>query len=161
MSSSHSSSQERRKVGMLVPPPILLAVLALLSLAAHLFWQGHLLGSLVGIACGTAVVAASLALLGWSTRAFKQAGTPVRPTSPAVSVVGVGPYRFSRNPMYVAMVGLLVGFGLLAGSWFFAAAAVVFLLVVHFGVVLPEESYMESLHGETYRQFKQQVRRWL
>lgn len=161
MSSSLSSSQERRKVGMLVPPPILLAVLALLSLAAHLVWQRYIVGSPVGIACGTAVVAASLALLGWSARAFKQAGTPVRPTSQAVSVVGVGPYRFSRNPMYVAMAGLLVGFGLLTGSWLFAAAAVVFLLVVHFGVVLPEESYMESLHGETYRQFKQQVRRWL
>jgi protein-S-isoprenylcysteine O-methyltransferase Ste14 len=63
--------------------------------------------------------------------------------------------------MYVGMVGLLLGFGLLAGSWLFGAAAIVFVLVVHFGVVLPEERYMESLHGEAYRQFMSKVRRWL
>ena len=63
--------------------------------------------------------------------------------------------------MYVAMVGLLSGFGLVSGSWFFAAAALVFAVVVHFGVVLPEERYMESLHGEAFLEFKSQVRRWL
>jgi len=63
--------------------------------------------------------------------------------------------------MYVAMVGLLAGFGLLSGSWFFALGALAFVVVVHFGVVLPEERYLEALHGPAYREFKSQVRRWL
>lgn len=50
---------------------------------------------------------------------------------------------------------------MLGGSLPFAMAALVFVAVVHFGVVLPEERYMESLHGEAYRAFKSQVRRWL
>jgi protein-S-isoprenylcysteine O-methyltransferase Ste14 len=63
--------------------------------------------------------------------------------------------------MYVAMASLLLGLGLLTGSWLFAVAAIVFVAVVNFGVVLPEERYMEALHGESYRQFKSKVRRWL
>jgi protein-S-isoprenylcysteine O-methyltransferase Ste14 len=56
---------------------------------------------------------------------------------------------------------LLLGCAVLGGSLPFAAAAIVFVAVVHVGVVLPEERYMESLHGEAYRAFKARVRRWL
>lgn len=63
--------------------------------------------------------------------------------------------------MYVAMAGLLLGMGLLTGGWLFAVAAIVFVAVVHLGVVLPEERYMEALHGDAYFQFKSKVRRWL
>lgn len=160
MSSSPSQS-ERSKVGMLVPPPVLLLGLAVVGVVAHLAWFGHFVSSVFGAVAGAVVIVGSLALLRWSALTFKRSGTPVRPTSPAVAVVRHGPYRFSRNPMYVAMVGLLSGFGLVSGSWFFAAAALVFAVVVHFGVVLPEERYMESLHGEAFLEFKSQVRRWL
>lgn len=160
MSNSPSQS-ERHKVGMLIPPPMLLLTLAIGSVVAQLAWLGHFTSSFFGVSIGAVVIAGSIALLRWSALTFKRAGTPVRPTSPAVAVVKHGPYRFSRNPMYVAMVGLLAGFGLVSGSWFFAVAALVFAVVVHFGVVLPEERYMQALHGEAFLEFKSQVRRWL
>ena len=56
---------------------------------------------------------------------------------------------------------LTVGIGVLLGSYLFLAAFLLFVAVVHFGVVLPEERYLQSLHGETYSQYKQSVRRWL
>ena len=159
--SGPSASNDRCKVGMLLPPPVLLLGLAFICLAAQLIWFGHLGGSIAGAVVGATLIVASLGLLGWSSTKFKRAGTPVRPTSPAVAVVRQGPYRFSRNPMYLGMVGILAGFGLLSGSWFFAVGVLIFLVVVHFGVVLPEERYLEALHGQTYREFKSQVRRWL
>ncbi|RQP25037.1 methyltransferase family protein [Piscinibacter terrae] len=154
-------SNERKKVGMLIPPPFLLIGLVVASTVAQLAWFGHFASSIIGVAAGVVLLAASLFLLGWSASTFKQAGTPVRPTSPAVTVVREGPYRFSRNPMYVGMAGLLAGFGLVGGSWFFAAATLVFVAVVHFGVILPEERYLEALHGQAYQSFKAEVRRWV
>jgi protein-S-isoprenylcysteine O-methyltransferase Ste14 len=63
--------------------------------------------------------------------------------------------------MYVGMAGILLGVSLLLCSLVLGLALLPFLLIVHFGVVLPEERYLEALHGESYRQYKRSVRRWL
>lgn len=156
-----NASLERRQVGMLLPPPILFLALAILGVAAHVLGYGryHRLAFLAVL--GGILVLASIALLGWSVRTFKRAGTPVRPVSPSTTVVTDGPYRFSRNPMYLGMAGILVGAGMLASNLAFLAAAAVFVLVVHVGVVLPEERYMESRHADAYRALRDKVRRWL
>jgi len=70
-------------------------------------------------------------------------------------------HRFSRNPMYLGMAGLIAGLGVLTGSFLFGLALVVFLAIVHYGVVLPEERYLEALHGAAYVEYKGRVRRWL
>ena len=104
---------------------------------------------------------ASVVLIASCSKRFTAAGTPVRPTSPATSIVTVGAYRFTRNPMYVGMAGLLAGLAVLVGSYVIGVAFVVFLVVVHYGVVLPEERYLQALHGGAYLEYKQRVRRWL
>ncbi len=161
MSSSTNASEERRKVGMLVPPPILLFALIAACIVAQAFWLGGFTYSTPRSVVGALVLVASLALFASCIGLFRKAGTPFRPTSPATTIVGDGPYRISRNPIYLGMAGVLAGLGVLFGSYLFGAALVVFLVVVHFGVVLAEERYLDSLHGETYRQYKRQVRRWL
>ncbi|MGP8121322.1 MAG: methyltransferase family protein [Xanthobacteraceae bacterium] len=161
MSGSTQASEERRRVGMAFPPPILLAALIALCVGAQVMWFGGFAYSPTRTVLGLILVVASLALFLSCGRLFKQAGTPFRPTSPATAIVRTGPYRFSRNPMYLAMAGLLAGLGLLLGSYCFGVAMVVFVVAVNFGVVLPEERYLESLQGETYLQYKRQVRRWL
>ncbi len=159
--SSANASEERRKVGMLIPPPILLLALAAACAGAQAFWLGGFTFSPTRDVVGGLLLLASVALIASCGRLFRQAGTPFRPTAPATTIVSQGPYRFSRNPMYLGMAGLLAGLGVLLGGVSFAAGLVVFLVVIHFGVVLPDERYLESLHGETYRQYKRQVRRWL
>ncbi len=156
-----AASRERKKVGMLVPPPLLLVALAALSAAAEFLWRGAFAVSAPGAVVGAAVMLASVVLLMWCGRQFLAACTPFRPVAPATAVVTSGPYRFSRNPMYLGMAGLLAGAGILLGSSVFAAAVVIFLAVVHFGVVLPEERYLAAVHAEAYRRYRQSVRRWL
>jgi protein-S-isoprenylcysteine O-methyltransferase Ste14 len=159
--SSANPSEERRKVGMLIPPPILLLALIAACAVAQVVWCGGFTFSATRGVVGGLTLVASVALFVSCGQRFMQAGTPFRPTSPTTAIVSEGPYRFSRNPMYLGMAGLLAGLGVLLGSPCFAAGLIVFLVVIHFGVVLREERYLESLHGETYRQYKRQVRRWV
>ncbi|WP_299426261.1 isoprenylcysteine carboxylmethyltransferase family protein [uncultured Shimia sp.] len=109
--------------------------------------------------------AALLGAAGWlamsGTRAFEKAGTNVDPKQPTLKLVRSGPYRFTRNPMYLGMVVLQLGLALTFSlDWAVLGAAVVFMLL-HFGVVLPEEIYLTDLFGAEYQTFLTQTRRWL
>ena len=156
-----TASDERQKVGMLVPPPVLLVAAVVLGVAIHLLLFGSFRFSATRSVIGAIVLAASVFVLGASARRFSAAGTPVRPVAPATAIVNAGPYRFSRNPMYVAMAGVLLGLAAILGSYVLLVAALLFIAIVHFGVVLPEERYLQALHGEAYGQYKRLVRRWL
>jgi protein-S-isoprenylcysteine O-methyltransferase Ste14 len=146
---------------MLLPPPLLLLALIILGSAAQLWLAGGFAIRPAWSALGGALVVLSLAAIGSCLRRFRAAGTPFRPVSPATAVVQSGLYRISRNPMYVGMAGILLGLGLLFSSYVLALAVLPFVIVVHFGVVLPEERYLEQLHGDAYRKYKRSVRRWL
>jgi len=161
MDNTVQASDERKKVGMIVPPPVLLVCLVVVCAAAQSLWLGWAAFSPVRASVGAVLIAISVVLIASCGKLFRSAGTPVRPVSPTTAIVREGPYRFTRNPMYVGMAGILAGLALLAGSYLIAGALFTFLAVVHFGVVLPEEQYLEALHGRAYIEYKEQVRRWL
>ena len=154
-------SSERKKVGMVLPPPIIFGLAVVGAAIAQYFLIGSFAFSEARALIGGVVVVLSVILIGASARFFKKAGTPVRPVSPATTIVQSGPYRFSRNPMYVGMAGILFGLSVCLGSPLFLVALVVALTITHFGVVLPEEHYLEALHGDAYRRYKMLVRRWM
>lgn len=104
-------------------------------------------------------VAGWLAISG--ERAFRKAGTNVDPREPALVLVRQGPYRFSRNPMYLGMVVLQVGLALTFSlDWALIGAPLVWALL-HFGVVLREEAYLSDRFGAAYSDYLSQSRRWL
>lgn len=156
-----SSSTEREKIGMLLPPPVLLFVAIVLGTVVHLQVLGPFTFTPVRSVLGGALAALSLFAIGTCVRRFNTVGTPFRPVSPSTAIVHSGLYRISRNPMYVGMAGILFGLSLLLSSYVLAIALLPFMITVHFGVVLPEERYLEARHGESYRQYKCSVRRWL
>ncbi|MEM7212693.1 MAG: methyltransferase [Pseudomonadota bacterium] len=110
-------------LGMLIPLSVLPAALSSWSLA---------IGILLCIA------AAAIALAG--ILAFRRAGTHVEPHKPSLVLVGDGPYRFTRNPMYVGLILLLLGLSLMFSLDWGIGIAPVFALVLHHGVVLREEA---------------------
>ncbi len=92
---------------------------------------------------------------------MKAAGTNVRPDRPSLTVVKAGPYRFTRNPMYLSLCLLQMAIGFFLDGWVPVLFAFVLALVLHFGVILREESYLERKFGEQYLPFKRRVQRWL
>ncbi len=120
-------------------------------------------------AAGTpAILLPGLALSGlalWlavsGAQAFKRSGTKIDPRDEALVLVTGGPYRFTRNPMYLGMVTLQLGLALTFSlDWALFGAAVVWA-VLHYGVVLREETYLTDKFGKPYVKFLSERRRWL
>ena len=87
--------------------------------------------------------------------------TPFEPAKPTTMIVKDGPFRFSRNPMYLSLLILISGIAFLFCSiWQFIMIPVLFLLL-HFCAVKPEESYLSLKFGEEYLAYKTRVRRWI
>ena len=83
------------------------------------------------------------------------------PARPTTAIVTSGPFRFSRNPLYVALTFLYFGLTLAVNTWWSMVVLVPLLIIMHRGVVLREERYLEQKFGETYRQYRSKVRRYL
>ena len=92
---------------------------------------------------------------------MKAAGTNVHPSEPSLTIVRGGPFRFTRNPMYLALCLLQVALGFFLNDWITLLFVVPLVLIFHYGVVLREEQYLAAKFGEPYLQYKSQVRRWI
>jgi protein-S-isoprenylcysteine O-methyltransferase Ste14 len=110
---------------------------------------------------GIALLVLGVCLFGWFVSALTRAGTPVAPYSQTTAIVTTGPYRLSRNPGYLSMTLIYVGIALVADAPWTLVTLVPAVLVVHFGVIAREESYLERLFGDEYLRYKQRTRRWL
>ena len=110
---------------------------------------------------GIALVVGSYLNVKWCFRLFSAANTNTNTTKPTLAIVDSGPYKLSRNPMYLSFVVAYVGVSLLANSVVMLALTPVFMLWITRWVILPEESYLEKHFGEEYLQLKRSTRRWL
>ncbi len=118
---------------------------------------------LEGRAClaGAAISIVGLVFGGWALGAFVAAKTTPHPNHPVNSLVTWGPYRVSRNPMYVGLSVGTVGIALVANTpWILAALLLVWLALRRL-VIGREEAYLERRFGDEYRSFKARTRRWL
>ena len=143
-------------------PPVLLAGSALgawlLSRAWPLPWPGldDVPARVVGIGFGLA----GLALLAWAGAALRRR-TTILPHKGAVRLVTDGPFRYRRNPIYLADVLLLLGAAELTKNVWFVILAPLFAALVTWLAVLPEERHLEAKFGEAYRAYKASTRRWI
>jgi protein-S-isoprenylcysteine O-methyltransferase Ste14 len=87
--------------------------------------------------------------------------TTLDPHGSVSAIVTDGPYRFSRNPIYLGLVSVLIGLPLVYGSLWGLAAAPVFILFMNWLVIQYEEAYLQKKFGGEYTSYKSRVRRWL
>jgi protein-S-isoprenylcysteine O-methyltransferase Ste14 len=147
-------------LGVFRPPLIYLASIAT-GLALHWAWPRPLLSGVPAGPLGGALVVASLVLFGYSVQRFQAAGTPVPARKPTTAIVRAGPYRFSRNPIYLAFSLLQLGIAVWVSSWWLVATLAAAIAIIHYVVVPREEQYLEARFGAAYREYKASVRRWL
>lgn len=110
---------------------------------------------------GAVVFALALALAIWAIDTMTRAGTNVPTNRPTTAIVESGPYRFTRNPIYLGMFGGLIGLGIAFDNPWLLLLMALFALVIRYGVVAREEAYLERMFGDAYRGYRRRVRRWL
>jgi protein-S-isoprenylcysteine O-methyltransferase Ste14 len=143
----------------------LLAFLALPGMVAFLL--PPLIGdidpwALPGTSYGGVILFAGLCLLGWCIRDFYVAGKgTLAPWDPPETLVIIGLYKYTRNPMYVAVLTMLVGWVLMYGSVFLLVYTVSFAFIFNRRVVLHEEPWLSSTFGADWQRYAASVPRWL
>ena len=150
----------RDRAGVILPPPLIYLLGFIVALALRYKWPLPIFHSAVGGWLGTACAAGGvlLAMIGRTT--MQHAGTNINPFKPTKTIVTSGPFRYSRNPLYLALSLLFLGLTLISNTWWGVMLFVPVALAIHFGVVLREERYLESKFGDTYREYRRRVRRY-
>jgi protein-S-isoprenylcysteine O-methyltransferase Ste14 len=110
---------------------------------------------------GGLVVGAILALGVWPIALFRRSGQSENPWTPTTRILDDGPYKRTRNPLYLGMLLICVGFALILSNWWILALTPVGGWLLRRLVILPEEAYLERTFGATYLAYKRRVRRWL
>ena len=144
------------------PPPLVFAGFVALGIALQYAIAPIPLpvGRWIALAAGILVLLAGVALIVAAFRLFKRTGQEPAPWTPSPELLLEGPYRFTRNPMYLGLTLVQIGLGLAIDYLWVALLAVPALVVVHFIAVLPEEKYLAEKFGENYRAYLARVRRY-
>jgi protein-S-isoprenylcysteine O-methyltransferase Ste14 len=152
-------SAETPKV--LLPPPILYAVAIGLGLWLERPLPWPLPGGALRFWVGAVMIGLAVALFGLCLRELRRHQTTINPHRAASNLVETGPFRFSRNPIYVSLTVLQVGLGLLAGSTWVLLMLLWVLPLMQRLVIAREEEHLRWRFGSEYADYSARVRRWL
>ena len=147
--------------GIPLPPPIIYLVALLTGIVLNSLWAISPLPGSWRYILGLFLIGISGLLVPPVLRRFRRAGTPLDVRKAASVLITDGPYRFSRNPLYVSLTLLYLGVGIILNNGWIWLLVVPVLLVMDLWVVRKEERYLETEFGEDYLRYKAAVRRWL
>jgi protein-S-isoprenylcysteine O-methyltransferase Ste14 len=147
-------------VGLIRPPFVYLVSIGL-GVLVHLFWPVRLLPVSVNVPIGVLVVLVAVALFISAVRTFRKADTPVPGNLPTTSIVRAGPYRLSRNPIYLAFTLFQAGLAACINSLGVLLTLLPALALMVLVVIPREERYLEARFPSEYLPYKRAVRRWL
>lgn len=144
----------------LFPPAVTIAGVVL-GVGVQLLRPFRLASHPLGHWLGAVVIAGALALGGWAVWTFRRYGTTPDPHGDVTAFVTTGPFRFSRNPMYVTNLVFQIGAAfVLDNAWILILVPVTWLVLDRV-VIAGEERYLADKYGKAYDEYRRQVRRWL
>ncbi len=142
-----------------VQPSSLFILAVAFMVFLHILWPLARIVPYPGQFLGVLLILSGLTLIFWAATLFFLQQTPILPGTVPKRFFQDGPYRFSRNPMYLGLTLLLAGFWLLLGTLSPALVIPLFFVAINW-IVCREEELLTELFGSTYLQFKSQTRRW-
>ncbi len=155
------AAESSDKAEVIAFPPLIYGAGLLLGFAIHFVFPVSALPRELAFWLGVVAVLASAWIAVSALRALARAKTSFDLRQPTTAVVTDGAFRFSRNPMYVAITLLYLGVGLLANSLWTLLLVMPVMVVIQRGVVEREERYLERKFGEEYLRYRAHVRRWI
>jgi protein-S-isoprenylcysteine O-methyltransferase Ste14 len=155
------TSEAADKPGVAAPPPLVYLAAIVVGAALERVWRWKLPTGRWGTVVGALLIVAAIVLVGSALSQFKRAETSPKPHKPTTAIVTSGPFRFTRNPIYVSFTLAQLGIALMIASGWILALVVPALLFIRIGVIAREERYLERKFGGEYVRYKRGVRRWI
>lgn len=155
-----TSVPEVANLGLVRPPFVYLCSIAL-GLVLHLLRPAPLVPPSVSTPVGAVVTVLAIALFVSAVRTLRAAGTPIPGNRPTTTIVRRGPYRVSRNPIYLAFSLLQLGLSVWVNSLALLITLIPAVALMGLVVVPREERYLEARFPSEYLRYKASVRRWL
>jgi len=147
------------------PPPLIPVIVILLGVGLKYVWALELgveLPTPGRYWAGGAIVVVSMSVLGaWPVLMFRSSGQSVIPWTETPKIIAQGPYRLTRNPMYLQMVLVCLGFAVILSNLWILILTPVCVLILNRSAIKPEEAYLEKKFGDSYLEYKKKARRWL
>ena len=143
-----------------MPPPLLFALPVVLGYLINRVGPLEIMSD-VTLGMGVILVVLSLIPGPWAVLVMLQSGVNPEPHVPTAQLVVGGPFRFTRNPIYLTFTLFVAGLGLVLGNAWILVLLVPTLVLAHVGVIVREERYLSRRFGAPYDSYRQRVRRWL
>ncbi|QQE09928.1 isoprenylcysteine carboxylmethyltransferase family protein [Planctomycetota bacterium] len=142
-------------------PPAYLAISIIVMICLHFIWPEKQLIHWPWRAIGIVLIVLGFALPVWANLLFKQAGTTVKPFQQSSVIVTTGPYRFTRNPIYLGLTIMLIGIAIILGSLLPFFMIPIFVILIRVRVIPIEEKMLRDTFGNSYEEYCKKVRRWI
>jgi protein-S-isoprenylcysteine O-methyltransferase Ste14 len=155
---------DRDSSGVTILPPFVYLAGLVIGYAIEWFWPLPIAPAGLAIALrllGVLVIIGGAGLIGSAMSRFRSAGTSPDPHEPTTTIATTGPYKFTRNPMYLGMTLILGGLAFLGNALWPLIAVIPVVWWIHTQVIAKEEAYLEAKFGAEYLALKARVRRWL
>lgn len=160
-----TGAPEKDAAAVRVFPPVVPLAAVLLGVGLDWLWPidpGFAPAASVRYGLGGLIVAGAILGLGlWSVLIVRRTGQDENPWKPTTEIVARGPFRLTRNPMYLQMVIACLGFAVALWNVWILLLTPLCAIALHYWAILPEEAYLERKFGDAYRDYKRRVRRWL
>ena len=155
------ADEPRDRPAIAAPPPLIYAGGLALGYLVERFAPSAMFPDPVGQYSGWLLIFIGILVMVLGLLAFHRARTPVNPYASTTALVTDGPFRFSRNPLYLALTAIYLGATVLLDSLWPVLFLPGVLWLMHWGVILREERYLERKFGDDYLEYKAKVGRWL
>ena len=152
---------DRHGPGVRIHPPLIYAGSILSGMGLDNYWPRSMPFGIHGHIYGTIIIVIALLIAGFAILEFHRAGTDVRPDKPDTAMLYSGPYRFTRNPLYIALTLLQITVAVWFNNAWVLVLVIASVIIITQYAIKREERYLEKLFGQEYLDYKQRVRRWL